>query len=203
MGCCESKNNVKSKPEGPKPDTETFNRLIEYFNNRDSDIYEENPQSKKKYVGNPGKSVTKKTSGTNENYYNHDNYSSHEEDFSRKNSNRSASMRDECNRELGSVDRYGVVRDDCNREIAKFESDGVVRDDCNREIGKIDSDGVVRDDCNREKGRVDSDGVVRDDCNREIGRIDDDGVVRDDCNREIGRAEGMSKEQAAYMYFFK
>ena len=61
-------------------------------------------------------------------------------------------MRDEYNREIGSVDRYGVVRDDCNREIAKFESDG---------------------------------------------------VVRDDCNREIGRAEGMSKEQAAYMYFFK
>ena len=52
-------------------------------------------------------------------------------------------------------------------------------------------------------GRVDSDGIVRDDCGRELGRIDSDGRVRDDCGQEIGDAGGMSKEQAAYLYFFK
>ena len=44
---------------------------------------------------------------------------------------------------------------------------------------------------------------MRDDCNRVLGRIDDDGTVYDDCNRQIGNASGMSKQKAAYLYFFK
>ena len=48
-----------------------------------------------------------------------------------------------------------------------------------------------------------SSGIMRNGNNRQIGSVDRDGVVRDSCNREIGRAEGISKEQAAFMYFFK
>ena len=134
---------------------------------------------------------------SNHNNSNHDNNESED-----KKSNNSATMRDHCNRELGRVDRDGVVRDHCNRELGRFDRDGVVRDHCNRELGRFDRDGVIKDHCNRELGRIDSDGVVRDRCNYELGRIDSDGVVRDRSNREIGRAEGISKEQAAYMYFF-
>ena len=33
--------------------------------------------------------------------------------------------------------------------------------------------------------------------------VKDDDTVVDSCNREIGKASGMSKEKAAYLYFFK
>ena len=154
---------------------------------------------------------------------NNGNYSNHERRYSNNNNNdsyassnhnnnnesdhqelnRSGTMRDQCNREIGKIDKYGVIRDECNREIGRFDDDGVVRDECNREVGRFDNDGVFRDECNREQGRVDNDGVVRDECNRELGRIDNDGVVRDANNNEIGRADGISNSQAAYMYFFK
>ena len=62
---------------------------------------------------------------------------------------------------------------------------------------------AIVDSCNRELGRVKSDGTVVDDCNRELGMVKDDGTVVDSCNRELGRASGMSKEKAAYLYFFK
>ena len=38
---------------------------------------------------------------------------------------------------------------------------------------------------------------------RSIGKIDDDGTVRDEYGRSIGSASGMSKDKAAYEFFFK
>ena len=60
-----------------------------------------------------------------------------------------------------------------------------------------------RDEYGREKGRVDSDGTIRDEYGRSIGKIDDDGTVRDEYGRSIGSASGMSKDKAAYEFFFK
>ena len=156
------------------------------------------------YHGNRGNNDN---NGNNHSYYSNGNNDNNNNNNNNESQNQglisSGIMRNGNNRQIGSVDRDGVVRDSCNRQIGKFEDDGVVRNSCNRQIGKIEDDGVVRNSCNRQIGKIDDDGVVRDSCNRQIGKIDDDGVVRDSCNREIGRAEGISKEQAAFMYFFK
>ena len=153
----------------------------------------------------------KKGSGgfaSNENYYNYDymnNYNNYDDNvnYGYHRINSSGIFRNRDNREIGRIDSNGYIRDENNREVGRFEDDGVIRDENNREVGRFDDDGVYRDENNREPGRVEDDGVVRDENNREIGRIDSDGVVRDSCNNEIGRAEGISNEEAAYMYFFK
>jgi hypothetical protein len=53
------------------------------------------------------------------------------------------------------------------------------------------------------KGEVESDGTVRDSSGYKIGEIESDGTVRDSSGYKIGEASGMSKEQAAYHFFFK
>ena len=150
------------------------------------------------------KSVSNKYS-RNENYSNYD-YNNNDDNnvsYGYHRMNSSGILRNRDNREIGRIDSNGYIRDENNREVGRFEDDGVIRDENNREVGRFDDDGVFRDEYNREQGRVEDDGVVRDEYNREIGRIDSDGVVRDSCNNEIGRAEGVSNEEAAYMYFFK
>ena len=54
-----------------------------------------------------------------------------------------------------------------------------------------------------EISEVESDGTVRDSSGYKIGEIESDGTVRDSSGCKIGEASGMSKEQAAYHFFFK
>ena len=52
-------------------------------------------------------------------------------------------------------------------------------------------------------GRVHDNGSVRDYRGHELGRIDSDGKVRDENDQEIESTERISKQQAAYLHFFK
>ena len=66
-----------------------------------------------------------------------------------------------------------------------------------------DGDGTVRNEYGSSIGRIDSDGTVRKEYGSSIGRIDEDGTVRNEYGSSIGSASGISKEQAAYQFFFK
>ena len=52
-------------------------------------------------------------------------------------------------------------------------------------------------------GQIDSDGTLRDADGYKKGKITSDGTVEDADGYKIGEASGMSKEQAAYYFFFK
>ena len=209
---------------GPREVVNKYNelKLIFYDNKAEYfiylDEYKGSPENKKKkknknysnhnnysYKNNYYNNDNNSIHGNNYNYgNNYDNNSNHNNNESEeKKSRTSAIFRDSNCHEIGRVDRNGIIRDSNCHEIGRFDDDGIIRDSNCHEVGRIDDDGRIRNDCGQERGRVDNDGIVRDDCGHEIGRIDSDGRVRDDCGHEIGDAGGMSKEQAAYMYFFK
>ena len=184
-----------------KPKKNNYSNKTNYSNNN-------NYSNKKNYSNNNNYSY-------NDSYSNHDNNSNHERNSSNHNNNdnnneseekksrHSAIMRNEHGQEVGRVDRNGIIRDSRCQEVGRFDDDGRIRDSRCQEVGRIDDDGRIRDSCCQEIGRVESDGRVRDENGNEIGRIDDDGKVRDENGNEIGSAEGMTKEQAAYLNFFR
>ena len=59
-----------------------------------------------------------------------------------------------------------------------------------------------RDQYGASTGSVDSDGTVRNEYGAAIGKIYDDGTVRNEYGAAIGSASGVSKNAAAYRYFF-
>ena len=50
---------------------------------------------------------------------------------------------------------------------------------------------------------MNADGTIEDKSGYKIGRITSDGTVEDKSGYKIGSTSGLSKEQAAYYYFFK
>ena len=68
---------------------------------------------------------------------------------------------------------------------------------------QFESDGTIRDSSGYRKAEIDSDGTIRDSSGYRLGEVESDGTVRDSSGCKIGEASGMSKEQAAYHFFFK
>jgi hypothetical protein len=138
-----------------------------------------------------------------DNHSNHENQSNHDNNESqRQESNRSGIMRDENNHIIGRVDSDGYIRDENYHNIGRFDSDGIIRNDSNKEVARYDDNGVFRND-EGEIGNVNDNGLVRDDSGNVLGHISEDGDVKDEDGNLIGNAEGMSNEEAAYMYFFR
>ena len=165
------------------------------YNNYSNNNYNYNNYSNNSY--NYNNNSNNYSSNNYNNNSNHDNNDSEEEK-----SNRSFRMADEYGNQLGRVDNDGVIRDEHGYQRGNFDNDGVIRDEHGYQRGNIDSDGVIRDEHGYQSGNVESDGTVRDEHGYQIGKIEDDGTVRDEHGYQIGKAEGMSKEQAAYLYFF-
>jgi hypothetical protein len=199
--------------------------VVKKYNELKSIYYDNKPEIFN-YDENSKKSVKNENSKKNENY-NHENYSNHQNDYSNYNnysyhdnnsnnnnqsnhdnnesqkheSNRSGIMRDDCHQIVGRIDRDGVIRDENYNEVGRFDN-GIIRDDSFQEVARYDDNGVFRND-DGEIGNVNSDGLVKDDSGNVLGHISDDGDVKDDEGNIIGNAEGMTNEEAAYMYFFK
>src|ERR1044072_1229020 len=68
--------------------------------------------------------------------------------------------------------------------------------------GKIDSDGTIRNSSGSSVGKIDSDGTIRNSSGSSIWKIDSDGTVRNSSGSSIGSASGVSKEEAAVVFFF-
>ena len=68
-------------------------------------------------------------------------------------------------------------------------------------VGNIEKDGEIKDQYGWKKGEVDSDGEAKDANGNVVGTIGRDGEVRDCNGNRIGDANGMSNEQAAYLFF--
>ena len=115
----------------------------------------------------------------------------------------SHSMRDANGMNIGGVDRDGGIRNSNGIRIGNFDADGAIRDENGIRVGEIDNDGNIRNSNGIRIGDVDNNGDVRDANGIRIGEIDSEGNVRDANGVRIGSAEGMDKEQAAYMFFFK
>ena len=115
----------------------------------------------------------------------------------------SHSMRDANGMNIGGVDRDGGIRNSNGIRIGNFDADGAIRDENGIRVGEIDNDGNIRNSNGIRIGDVDNNGDVRDANGIRIGEIDSEGNVRDADGIRIGSAEGMNKEQAAYMFFFK
>ncbi len=62
---------------------------------------------------------------------------------------------------------------------------------------------LYSDEYGWKKGTVDSDETIRDEYVRSIGKIDRDATIWDEYGRSIGSASEMSKDKAAYEFFFK
>ena len=183
-----------------------FNKFKSGFmidNKPEKFVYEEpkqyNYKSNKKNKSNKNKNYN--------NYNNYDNYNSN--NYSRKNSDhssdsqRSASMRNEYGGKIRRVDRNGDIRDEYGGKVGNFASNGDVRDEYGGKVANISSNGDVRDEYGGKIGNISSNGDVRDEYGGKIGRIDSNGDIRDEYGGKIGNAEGMDKDQAAYLYFFK
>ena len=115
----------------------------------------------------------------------------------------SHSIRDANGMNIGGVDRDGGIRNSNGIRIGNFDADGAIRDENGIRVGEIDNDGNIRNSNGIRIGDVDNNGDVRDANGIRIGEIDSEGNVRDANGVRIGSAEGMDKEQAAYMFFFK
>ena len=63
--------------------------------------------------------------------------------------------------------------------------------------------GTIEDEDGYKIGCVRSDGTVEDKDGYRIGYVRSDGTVEDKDGYKIGETSGMSKENAAYYYFFK
>lgn len=61
---------------------------------------------------------------------------------------------------------------------------------------------TVRNSSNAYMGKVESDGTIRNSSNAYVGKIQSDGTIRDAQNRVVGTAKGLTKEQAAALFFF-
>ena len=104
--------------------------------------------------------------------------------------------------ELNELEYEDALKKDNNR-IGEVDSDGTIRDSNGNRIGEFEKDGTIRDSYGCRKGEIEKDGTVRDSSGCRIGEIESDGTVRDSSGCKIGEASGMSKEQAAYHFFFK
>jgi hypothetical protein len=102
----------------------------------------------------------------------------------------------------GKIDSDGTIRNSSGSSVGKIDSDGTVRSSSGSSIGKIDSDGTIRNGSGSSIGKVDSDGTVRNSSGSSIGKIDSDGTVRNSSGSSIGSANGVSKEEAAVVFFF-
>ena len=51
-------------------------------------------------------------------------------------------------------------------------------------------------------GKVESDGTVRNRSNMSVGKVESDGTVRDRNNMRIGKVDGVSRKEAALIFFF-
>ena len=133
------------------------------------------------------------------NYSNKKNYSNNNNNSYQEESNNSGKRNSDCSiyrdgQRVGKVYRDGEIYMDGKK--GKFYNDGEVYMDGKK--GKIYDDGEIRVD--DKAGKVYDDGDVYVD-GRKVGKIYDDGDVYKD-GHKIGNASGMSKEQAAYIYFF-
>ena len=138
--------------------------------------------------------------------YNNDNNNDNNNNNNDNNSVRSRSshsMRDANGMNIGRVDRDGGIRNSDGIRIGNFDDDGAIRNGDGIRVGEIDNDGNIRKSDGIRIGDVQSNGDVRDANGIRIGEIDSNGDVRDANGIRIGSAEGMSKEQAAYMFFFR
>ena len=153
---------------------------------------------------NRGKKYSKnKNKGNNYNYSSYSRQKSNRSNGSDKKSKSSASMRDELGNIRERVDRNGDIRNEYGGRIGRFESNGDIMNEYGGRVGNIDSNGDIRDEYGGKLGNVDSSGVVRDEHGGKIGSIDSNGDIRDEYGGRVGNAEGMDKEQAAYLHFFK
>jgi hypothetical protein len=98
--------------------------------------------------------------------------------------------------QVGRVYDDGTIYKDC-RQVGKFYDDGTVYKDGHQDA-KIYNDGTIYQD-GHQALKVYSDGDVYKDGSK-VGHIYDDGDVYKD-GTKIGNASGMSKTEAAYLYF--
>ena len=156
---------------------------------------------KKNY--NREKKSKNKNKGNNYNYSSYSRQKSNRSNGSDNKSKSSASMRDELGNIRRRVDRNGDIRDEFGGKVGRFDSNGDIRNEIGGKVGNIDRNGDIRDEYGGKLGYVDSSGVVRNEYGGKIGSIDSNGDIRDEFGGKLGNAEGMDKEQAAYLHFFK
>ena len=138
----------------------------------------------------------------NNNSYNSNNNNNSYYNYSNNQSKSSASMRNKYGNHIGSVGRNGEIRNEMGNKIGSFESNGDINDEYGNRVGRIESDGEIKDEMGNRIGQVESDGDVKDEYGNRIGEIESDGDVKDEYGNIIGNAEGMDRDEAAYMYFF-
>ena len=181
----------------PKGVVDKYNSLKEDFTVfRRPEIFHYVDKPKNNSVPRNNSSYVKNSSYDN-NYNNNDNEPKNEK------KRRSASMRDGSGNYNGRVESDGDIKDGSGNIIGKFESDGDIKDGSGNIIGRIENDGDVRNGSGNIIGRIESDGDIKDGSGNIIGRIENDGDIRDGSGNIIGKAEGMDREKAAFLYFFK
>ena len=191
------------------------NEVVKIYNKFKSGFEIDNKPEIFEYYEEPVKIYNYNNNYNSNNNYNNNNNNNYNYSYSRQESNhsnhsnesdksrRTASMKDRIGNNIGRVDRNGDIKDRIGNRIGNFASNGDIKDEIGNRIGNIDSNGDIKDRIGNNIGRVDSDGEVKDRIGNIIGRVDSNGDVKDRIGNIIGNAEGMDKEQAAYLYFFK
>ena len=198
-------NELKSIFYDNKPEifnySENSNKSVKNENSKKNDNSKKNYN--KNYSNHQDYDYNYNNYSYNDNNSYHNNQSNHDNnEYQKQESNRSGIMRDNSYNVVGRIDRDGVIRDASYNEVGRFCDDGIIRDNSYQEVARVDDNGIFRNE-DGEIGNVNSDGLVKDDSGNILGHISDDGDVKDDEGNIIGNAEGMTNEEAAYMYFFK
>ena len=204
-------NELKSIYYDNKPEIYYYGENSKKTARNENSKINENSRKNKNYSNHERYSNHQSYSDNNNNYSYYDNHSNHSNDENQSNHNNNESQKEESNRSgvmrdnsyniIGRIDSNGNIRDNSFNQIGRFDSGGIIRDESYNEVARFDDNGVFRDE-DGEIGRVNDDGVVHDNSGNQLGHISDDGDVKDNEGNIIGHAEGMTDEEAAYMYFF-
>ena len=87
--------------------------------------------------------------------------------------------------------------------VGQFCEDGIVKNEDGEKCAEINNNGVIKNANGEKMGEIDNNGIVKDIEGKKIGEIDSNIIIKDENGNKIGDAAGITKNQAAYLYFFK